>query len=98
MKKTLKIIFLAGVAVIVALFLLSVTGIIENNGEETFGFPYKNAYTSFLLAMALVYLVIWLIGYLIFKKPIDNRVKEIERQNFDNTKKTAELLTKQLIR
>ena len=58
MKKTLKIIFLAGVAVIVALFLLSVTGIIENNGEETFGFPYKNAYTSFLLAMALVYLVI----------------------------------------
>lgn len=58
MKKTLKIIFFAGVAVIVALFLLSVTGIIENNGEETFGFPYKNAYTSFLLAMALVYLVI----------------------------------------
>lgn len=48
--------------------------------------------------IALVYLVIWLIGYLIFKKPIDNRVKEIERQNFDNTKKTAELLKKQLIR
>lgn len=54
-KKAIKIIFFAGVAVLVALFFLSVSGIIENNQGNSFGFPYKTAYTSFLLAMALIY-------------------------------------------
>lgn len=55
MKKALKIIFFAGVAVIVALFFLSLFGIVENNHGNSFGFPYKTAYTSFLLTMALIY-------------------------------------------
>ena len=58
MKKALKLIFYAGVAVIVALFFLSLTGVVENNHGNSFGFPYKTAYTSFLLTMALIYAVI----------------------------------------
>lgn len=58
MKKALKLIFYAGVAVIVALFFLSLAGVVENNHGNSFGFPYKTAYTSFLLTMALIYAVI----------------------------------------
>lgn len=58
MKKALKLIFYAGVAVIVALFFLSITGIIENNRGNSFGWGYRTHYVSFLFTMAIIYLVL----------------------------------------
>ena len=58
MKKTLKIIFFAGVAVIVALFLMSITGFIDNNRGNSFGWGYRTHYVSFLFTMAIIYLVL----------------------------------------
>lgn len=48
------------------------------------------------LAVALVYLVAWGIGYWFLKKPINNRISELAKQEADDSRKTAELLKKQL--
>ena len=73
MNKALKAIFFTGAAVLAVLFFLSITGIIDNNRGNSFGFPYRTDYTCFLLTMALIYAVItngwltWLgeLGYIV---------------------------------
>lgn len=58
MGRVLKILFFTGAAVVVALFFLSITGIIENSMGNSFGFQYKTGYASFLLTMALIYVIL----------------------------------------
>lgn len=50
------------------------------------------------LTIAVGYLILWGIGYWFFKKTINDRIKELDQQKADNTRKTAELLRKQLTR
>ena len=49
-------------------------------------------------SFAVCYLILWGIGYWFFKKTINDRIKELEQEEADNTQKTAELLRKQLSR
>lgn len=49
-------------------------------------------------SIAACYLILWGIGYWFIKKTINDRIKELEQEEADNTQKTAELLRKQLIR
>lgn len=48
------------------------------------------------LAVAVVYLVAWGIGYWFLKKPINNRISELSKKEVDDSRKTEELLKKQL--
>ena len=54
----LKIGFTIGTLIVVIVFFLSITGIIENNRGSSFGFTYRTHYACFLLCMALVYTII----------------------------------------
>lgn len=48
--------------------------------------------------VAVVYLIAWFIGYWFFKKPIKDRIKELRNQEADDSRRTAELLRKQLLK
>ena len=48
------------------------------------------------ITIAVVYLVFWVAAKWYFNKDINNRIKELEQQAAENTKKTATLLTEQL--
>ena len=48
------------------------------------------------IAIAVVYLVFWVAAKWYFNKDINNRIKELEQQATENTKKTATLLMEQL--
>lgn len=50
------------------------------------------------LAVVVVYLIAWAIGLWFIKKPINDRIKELEQEDADNKQETAALLKKQLTR
>lgn len=50
------------------------------------------------LTVAVIYLIAWVVGLWILKKPVNDRIKELEQQEVDNSQKTADLLRKQLTR
>ncbi len=48
--------------------------------------------------IAFVYLIAWAIGLWFIKKPINDRIKELEQDDANDKQATAALLKKQLIR
>lgn len=50
------------------------------------------------LTVTFIFLIIWAIGYWLIKKPINDRIKELEQEKTDNMHETATLLKKQLTR
>lgn len=56
--RILEICFWIGVTIVILAFFLSITGLIENNRGNSFGFSYRTHYTCFLMCMALVYAII----------------------------------------
>ena len=54
----LKIAFTIGSLIVVVVFFLSITGIIENNRGNSFGFTYRTHYAFYLMCLVLVWCII----------------------------------------
>lgn len=50
------------------------------------------------LKVAVIVLIVWAVAYWFVKKPVNDRIKDLERQDSLNSQKTADLLRKKLVR